>query len=74
MLAKRLRDSGRTLLLCGARDQPQALIAESDLPDQIGRENILPNVDAALARAKEVYADFGGVGEEIAKDLSRSPA
>jgi SulP family sulfate permease len=72
VLAKRLRDSGRTLLICGARDQPQALIAESDLPDQIGRENILPNVDAALARAKEVYADFGGVGEEFAKDMGRS--
>ena len=29
VLARRLRESGRTLLLCGARDQPQALIAES---------------------------------------------
>ncbi len=72
VLAKRLQDSGRTLLLCGARDQPQALIAESDLADQIGRANILPNVEAALARAKEVFADFGGLGGEFAKDMSGS--
>ena len=72
VLAKRLRQSGRTLLLCGARDQPQALIAKSDLADDIGRENILPNVDAALVRAREVYADFGGVGGEFARDMGRS--
>jgi SulP family sulfate permease len=73
VLAKRLRESGRTLLLCGARDQPQALIAESDLPDQIGRENILPHVDAALVRAQEVYADFSGLGGEFAHDMGRAP-
>ncbi len=73
VLAKRLRQSGRTLLLCGARDQPHQLISESILADEIGRENILPHVDAALARAKEVYEDFGGVGREIADDLSHAP-
>jgi sulfate permease, SulP family len=73
VLAKRMRASGRTLLLCGARDQPQALISESDLADEIGRENILPNVDAALVRAHEVYADFGGVGGEFARDMSGAP-
>ncbi len=73
VLAKRLRDSGRTLLLCGARDQPHALISESDLADEVGRENILPNVDAALTRAQEVYADFSGVGGEFAKDMTNAP-
>ncbi len=73
VLAKRLRESGRTLLLCGARDQPNALIAESALADDIGRENILPHVDAALARAREVYEDFGGVGGDFAADMSKAP-
>jgi SulP family sulfate permease len=73
VLARRLRESGRTLLLCGARDQPQTLIAESFLADEIGRENILPHVDAALTRAKEVYEDFGGVGGEFARDMSGAP-
>ena len=72
VLAKRLRESGRTLLLCGARDQPQALISESALADEIGRENILPHVDAALARAREVYEDFGGVGAEFAEDMGKA--
>ena len=70
VLGKRMRESGRTLLLCGARDQPEKLIRESDLADAIGRNNILPHVDAALARAQEVYADFSGVGGEFAKDMS----
>jgi SulP family sulfate permease len=71
VLAKRLRDSGRTLLLCGARDQPARLLAQSDLTDQIGRENILPNVDEALDRANKVYIDFGGVGAEFARDMGK---
>ncbi len=72
VLAKRMRESGRTLLLCGARDQPQALISESALADEIGRRNILPHVDAALARAREVYEDFGGVGGEFAEDMGKA--
>lgn len=73
VLAKRLRDSGRTLLLCGARDQPHSLITESPLADQIGRENILPHVDAALIRAREIYEDFGGIGGEFARDMRGAP-
>ena len=72
VLAKRLRQSGRTLLLCAARDQPEKLIEQSDFVDQIGRENILPNVEAALNRAEEVFVDFGGVGGEFAKDMQSS--
>jgi SulP family sulfate permease len=66
VLAKRLKKSGRALLLCGARDQPEKLIRESPLADEIGRENILPHVDAALARAQEVFAEFSGLGGEFA--------
>ena len=67
--AGRLRKSGRTLLLCGAREQPAKLLQEEDFEELVGRENILPHVAAALDRAKQVNADFGGVGREIAKDL-----
>lgn len=31
------------------------------------------DTQTALARAKEVYADFGGVGGEFARDLSGAP-
>ncbi len=74
ILSRRLRDSGRTLLLCGARDQPARLLLQSDLTEQIGEENILPNVDEALDRARKVFADFGGVGTEFARDMGRISA
>jgi SulP family sulfate permease len=72
LLARRLRASGRTLLLCGARDQPAALLRRADFVDHIGCENILPNIDAALQRAGEIQEDFGGVGKEMARDFERS--
>jgi sulfate permease, SulP family len=71
--AKRLRQSGRTLLLCGARDQPASLLQKTDFIQQIGRENVLPHVEAALGRAGEINAAFGGVGREMAHDFERAP-
>jgi SulP family sulfate permease len=67
--AERLHESGRTLLLCGARDQPAELLSGTEFVEEIGRENILPNVQAALARARELSADFNAVGLEIAEDM-----
>nr|MDQ2687071.1 SulP family inorganic anion transporter [Armatimonadota bacterium] len=73
-LAGRLRASGRTLLLCGARDQPAKLLEQSSFVEHFGRENILPNVDAALVRAQEVAEGFGGVGLEVAREYQeRAP-
>ena len=53
--AKRLHDSGRTLILCGAMEQPSKLLSGARFLDRLGRENIMPNVQAALDRAREVY-------------------
>jgi SulP family sulfate permease len=53
--AKRLSESGRTLLLCGAMEQPSKLLSGSHFLDLLGRENILPNIKEALDRAKEVH-------------------
>ncbi len=65
--AERLRVSGRTLLLCGARKQPAALLARADFVGEVGRENILPNVQAALARARAIQenAVASGIGREM---------
>ena len=71
VFAERLRKTGRTLLLCGARDQPAELLARVDFVDHVGRRNILPNVQAALDRAREIGASFSGVGPEIADDMLR---
>ena len=72
VFANRLRKSGRTLLLCGARDQPARLLNTADFIEHIGPENVLPNIDAALKRAHEINADFGGVGQEMAQDFQRA--
>jgi SulP family sulfate permease len=53
--AKRLSESGRTLLICGAMEQPSKLLSGSRFLDLVGRENILPNIKEALDRAKEVH-------------------
>ena len=68
-LAGRLRASGRTLLLCGARDQPAKLLEQSAFVEHIGPDNILPHVDAALGRARELAEGFDGVGREIAEQF-----
>jgi SulP family sulfate permease len=54
-LAGRLRASGRTLLLCGAREQPSALMQSYDFRDHVGDRNICPNIQAALERATELH-------------------
>lgn len=54
-LAQRLRATGRTLLLCGARSQPEKFLRQSDFLEYLGAENMLPHVEAALSRAREVH-------------------
>ena len=46
--------SGRALLLCGAPGQPTRFIQRAEFHRHVGAENILPNVDAALRRAREL--------------------
>ena len=69
VFAERLRESGRTLLLCGARDQPAQLLARTDFVEEIGRENILPNVQAALARARTISVPLNAIAQEVAADM-----
>jgi SulP family sulfate permease len=71
--ADRLHKAGKTLLLCGARDQPSRLISRSDFQKHVGAENVLPHVQAALARAQEIQADFAGIGRELAAEMEHHP-
>jgi SulP family sulfate permease len=54
-VAKQLHASGRTLILCGAREQPAQLIHQAEFEEVIGSENICSNVEEALRRAEEVF-------------------
>jgi sulfate permease, SulP family len=54
-LTLRLRSSGRTAVFCGAREQPQAVMAQAGFIEMAGAENVCPNVEAALARAQAIH-------------------
>jgi len=54
-IAKQLHATKRTLILCGAREQPAQLIHQAEFAEVIGEENICENVQEALRRAEEVY-------------------
>lgn len=61
-LADRLRATGRTLILCGARPQPAQLMHQVEFGRHVGRENICPHISAALERARTVYEKSAGAG------------
>src|ERR1700724_962985 len=54
-IAKHLHATKRTLILCGAREQPAKLIRQAEFEDVIGHENICENVQEALRRAEDVF-------------------
>ena len=54
-LADKLHASGRTLILCGAREQPARLIHQAEFERHVGEENICPSIQAALERAEAVF-------------------
>ncbi len=72
-VAERLRKSGRTLLLCGAREQPAQFLQQADFMRHVGVENILPDVGAALRRAREIHVGSGGEGRQMAPPMSGLP-
>ncbi|MGA9526598.1 MAG: SulP family inorganic anion transporter [Terriglobales bacterium] len=54
-VARRLKSSGRELILCGAREQPLRLIQQTEFEELVGKENICENVQEALRRAEEAF-------------------
>jgi len=51
-LADTLHASGRTMILCGARQQPAELMHQAEFERHVGRENICANIEEALACAE----------------------
>jgi SulP family sulfate permease len=54
-LAETLHAHERTLLVCGAMDQPRKLMAQAGFAAVVGRENICDSVLDALARAEVAF-------------------
>ena len=55
-LADTLHASGRSLLLCGAREQPAKLMHQAEFERHVGVENICPSIADAIERAAKLYA------------------
>jgi SulP family sulfate permease len=51
-MASRLRAANRAAIFCGAREQPQAVMARAGFAAQVGAPNLCPNIHAAVARAR----------------------
>jgi SulP family sulfate permease len=54
-VARALQATGRTLILCGAREQPAQLLHEAEVEELIGKDNICDNVQEAVGRAQDVF-------------------
>jgi SulP family sulfate permease len=55
--ADRVHQSGRQLILCGAREQPAMRMHEAEFHEHVGPENICRSVAEALDRAKSMYPE-----------------
>src|ERR1700756_1121504 len=54
-VARELQATNRTLLLCGAREQPANLIHQAEFEEVVGKNNICDNVQEAVRRAQDVF-------------------
>src|SRR5882762_8951598 len=55
-LADEVQSTGRTLLLCGAREQPSQLMQQSEFERHVGKENIVASINDAIRRSNELYS------------------
>jgi sulfate permease, SulP family len=69
-IADMLHKSGRTLILCGAREQPARLMGQAEFEEHVGAENVCPNVQAPLDRGRTVFLQ----GEELKKQFGSATA
>lgn len=56
-LADQVHESGRELILCGAREQPWRLMDQAEFQLHVGRENMCRNIEEALNRARVRYPE-----------------
>jgi SulP family sulfate permease len=57
-LADAVHESGRGLILCGAREQPARLMHQSEFEAHVGAGNISPSISVALERARDLYQEI----------------
>ena len=55
-----LRKRGATLVLCGANEHPLSLMRRSGFLEELGADNLQPDLASGLGRARELLAGGGG--------------
>lgn len=63
-LAKALRRSGRTMIVCGMRDQPKRIFENAEFHEIVGNANICESLKAAVNRAEELLKAAGDARKE----------
>jgi SulP family sulfate permease len=71
-LADRVHESGRDLILCGAREQPTLRMHEAEFHEHVGAENICSSLAEALERARDLYRDIASQNLGVAASSTRS--
>lgn len=66
-VAQQLHATKRTLILCGAREQPAQLIHQAEFEQVVGHENICANVQEALQRAEAVFEKIEAKTKAVAQ-------
>lgn len=73
-LADTLHASGRSLLLCGAREQPAKLMHQADFERHVGAENIRPSIADAIHRAATLYQTDHAATRDVSEPVAETPA
>ena len=60
-LADAVHASGRSLIFCGARQQPARLMRQAEFEQHVGAENICAHITAAIERAEAIHARSAAV-------------
>ena len=58
-LADRLHETNRTLILCGARDQPAKMMMRAEFHQHVGEHNIQATLEGGIRRARQLLAEEG---------------
>ncbi len=56
--ADQVHASGRALILCGASDQPAALMRQAEFEQHVGQNNICESITEALERARVLHQEI----------------
>jgi SulP family sulfate permease len=64
-LASVLKESGRQLILCGAREQPAKLMEQAEFHRHIGDENIQTSLQGGADRARALLSKYAPESESL---------